>query len=139
MRSPCKEFLAPAVLTFYDLKHLLRRFLTAVFQPHFYDLCKSAFEKFHMIFDETVSKMLLCQMAVIGHDPVVSVISQAEIGLVYDLVIPDMTKQLEVIIAVEPLGDLGLVQFAKAVFQLFPYGIGKIVDIRVIGIEGAAV
>ena len=80
------------IFTLDDFKHIFRAFFTAAFYPDFYDLCNACFKKFHVVLDKSVLKMPAGKSRVILEDFVVVIISQLEIGLVEDLIVPDMPE-----------------------------------------------
>ena len=105
-----KESNTALIFTFNDFEYFFRAFLAVVFQPQFYDLCNARLEKFHVILNESVLKMRPGKGGVIADDSVLIIISELEIGLVEDLVLIDMTEQLQIIMAVKALCDFIFVQ-----------------------------
>ena len=59
-----------------------------------------------MVFNETILEMPARKLGIISEDLIVIVIPQLEIGLIKNLVVPDVAEQLQIIVAVEPLCDL---------------------------------
>ena len=134
-----KERHPALILTFDDLKDILRTLFAAVLQPELDDLRDARLEKLHVIPDELILKMGPGKVLVIGDDLVLVIIAQLEIGLVEDLVLLDVAEQLQIVMAVETVGDLLPVQLGHRGLQLIPYGVGQPVDVRIVGVEGSPV
>ena len=94
-----KERHPALILTFDDLKDILRTLFAAVLQPELDDLRDARLEKLHVILDELILKMGPGKVLVIGDDLVLVIIAQLEIGLVEDLVFLDVAEQLQIAMA----------------------------------------
>lgn len=88
----CEEFITTLIFTFYDFKHIFRTFPAAVLQPHFNNFCDTAFEKFCMVFNETILKMMLCKCSIIRDDFIIIIISKTKICFIEYLVFFYVTK-----------------------------------------------
>ena len=87
-----KELFTTTIFAFDNLKHIFRTFFTAVFEPHFYNLRDTGFEKFHMIFNKPILKMRLCKDNIINENFIVIVISKFKISSIQYLIIFYMLK-----------------------------------------------
>ena len=72
---------------------------------------------------------------VILENIVVVIIPQFEIGLVEDLVVFDMSKQFQIVVAVKALRDFLPVQIGHFAFQLISYRVGQPINIRIVRIK----
>ncbi len=130
---------AAPVLTADNLVHLFRCFPAPAGQPHFDDCVKPLLEKLDMIINMLVIKMLLRLVDVIITNLILVVIAQLKIGAVKQLIVADVIKQLEIIIAVKPLDPLLLVQVADLVLKVLAHFVSQVINIDKIRVKRAAV
>ena len=67
------------------------------------------------------------------------VVAELKIGAVKKLVISNVVKQLQIVVAVEFLYPFRLIKAVYLLLKALPYFVRKVIDIKIIGVKSASV